>query len=76
MNASRIDWRTLTIIRPVPGVAVDFDECDPDMRWGSRLCRCGICAICGHPKHCALHGGLLDEPNGGQPWHHEFVPRT
>lgn len=62
------------IVRPVPGVAVDFDECDPDTRWGTRICRCGKCAVCGQPKHTSLHGGLYGEPKGGQPYHHEFVP--
>ncbi len=61
------------IVRPVPGVAVDFDECLPDTRWGARICRCGKCAVCGHPKHCALHGGIYGEPKGGQPFDHEFV---
>jgi hypothetical protein len=60
------------IERPVPGVAVDLDECPADKRWGTRICRCGRCAICGHPKHCSLHGGVYGEPKGGQPYDHEF----
>lgn len=62
------------ISRPVPGVAVDFDECEPDTRWGTRLCRCGKCKVCGYPMHSAQHGGVYGEPKGGQPYDHEFVP--
>lgn len=66
-----------TIVRPVPGVAVDFDECTGRV-WGGRHkhCRCGVCTVCGNQKHCGLHGGLYGESKGGQPYHHEFQPAS
>lgn len=51
-----------------PARSVDLKEC----RW--RICKCGVCAVCGHPKHTAIHGPFLGEPPGGPPWGHQYVP--
>ena len=36
-------------------------------------CGCGKCALCGYPKHTAIHGPALGAGPGSQPWGHEFV---
>lgn len=51
--------------------AVDFEECP---RYGRGSCRCERCAVCGHRKHTGVHGPLLRQPPGSQPWGHEFHP--
>lgn len=67
----------MAIKRPVPGKAVEID-CPNGYRWngkGPLSCSCKPhCAICGYPKHDALHGPLLGKEAGSEPWHHEYKP--
>lgn len=59
--------------------AVDLEEC-PQVGQRTfmlriRRCRCGICSICGYPKHSAVHGPVNDGAPGSRPFDHEFLPR-
>jgi len=58
-----------------PG-AVDVDACPrAGHRRGAGIpCRCGLCLVCGFPKHSAVHGPAWGEPPGSRPWGHEFRP--
>lgn len=53
-------------LRESPG-SVSLDEC-----WFG-VCRCGYCAVCGYPKHCALHGPVFGDQPGGKPYDHAYV---
>lgn len=57
---------------PVTSGATDYREC-PQYA-ARRRCRCGACAVCGHPKHSAPHGACCGQPPGSEPWGHQFVP--
>jgi hypothetical protein len=59
-----------------PGGAIDFNECPEGGITGWKKCQCGTCAVCGWPKHCALHGPLYGQPPGSKPYDHEFIPTT
>lgn len=56
--------------------AVDLDDCpDRKPRPARRtMCSCGRCAVCGHPKHTAIHGPIYGQPPGSRPYGHQFVP--
>ena len=57
------------------GGAVCRDDCEhPDYSYGSFRCLCGKCTVCGNSKHTAIHGPIVGQPAGSQPWGHEFVP--
>jgi len=40
---------------------VRYEDCTTRDRW--RRCRCGVCKVCGFPKHMAIHGPTLRDPN-------------
>ncbi len=52
--------------------AVDYKECPRG--GGEGKCRCGKCAVCGWPKHSAVHGPLFRCEPGTKSWGHDFVP--
>jgi len=57
--------------------ALDLSECpglsQPPRKWArKRGCKCGVCAVCGFPKHCALHGPLYGQPPGSKPYAHAY----
>ena len=54
--------------------AVLHEDCPNWGRLTRFICRCGPCARCGAPKHCALHGPFYDEPAGSRPWGHRYEP--
>jgi len=56
------------------GGAVDLDACPdgPPRRYKPLPCRCGVCAVCGLPKHMAIHGPCWGERPGTRPHGHEF----
>lgn len=56
---------------PKPTGAVTYEQCPNG--GGTRRCKCGICAYCGHAKHSAIHGPLFRETAGSKPYGHEFV---
>ena len=41
---------------------------------GKKNCTCGRCAVCGYPKHKAIHGPIYPGDSSGKPWGHKFVP--
>lgn len=52
--------------------AVDLNECPyEDDKWDIP-CKCGICTVCGYPKHCSAHGPFRGQPPGSQPYDHEY----
>lgn len=53
--------------------AVDYRECPKG--GGAGRCRCGICAVCGFPKHSALHCAFYGQPAGSKPFDHAYVPK-
>ena len=57
---------------PLTG-AVDLNACGNKGSWGQ--CYCGRCAMCGRPKHIAIHGPSFGQPPGSEPWGHEYVAR-
>jgi len=42
----------------------------------TKRCLCGLCEVCGYPKHTAIHGTLDGQPAGSEAYGHEFEPRT
>ena len=50
--------------------AVTYEQC-PD--GGGMRCKCGRCAICGNPKHTAIHGPAFGGKAGDKPASHEFI---
>ena len=57
--------------------AVDIDACPirrirrNTIQWS---CLCGLCALCGFPKHSAVHGPHFGQQAGSKPYDHEYVP--
>jgi hypothetical protein len=58
-----------------PGIqhgAIDFTEC-PNY---PKPCRCKPpCVVCGFNKHMAIHGPLMDQPPGSEPYDHVYVAK-
>lgn len=52
--------------------AIDLTKC-PQYVHRRRGCRCGSCAICGYPKHTAIHGPVNGGAPGSRPYGHQFV---
>jgi hypothetical protein len=58
-----------------PDGAVDMSDCSMVRRTkgGSLRCACGLCGVCGHPKHSAMHGPLYGGRPGSKPYGHRFA---
>ncbi len=51
--------------------ATTYDQCSSG---GGNRCHCeeGKCHWCQFSKHTAIHGPLLNQPEGSKPWGHKF----
>jgi hypothetical protein len=60
-----------------PGVPIKIEDCP---NYGltftrrTRKCKCLRCAICGNPKHTAIHGGIMGHENENVVWGHQYKP--
>lgn len=57
---------------------VRFEDCPEYQQTtftGRRVrCKCGLCSLCGNPKHSSIHGGTLGEPDKLWGGGHYFEP--
>jgi hypothetical protein len=57
------------------GIPLKREDCpNYGMTFTNRLrpCKCPHCVICGGPKHCAVHGGVMGRENESIVWGHEY----
>lgn len=59
------------------GIPVSFIEC-PNYGHASKrhACKCGKCSLCGHPKHSAIHGGVMGYEGQRIVWGHQYRPSS